>query len=170
MIANLLVDAGIFIAFLVASNPSLTGISLHEWLSVAFAGTILLHILMHWKWVVTLTRQFFYKLFHVSRLQYVIDALLLIAFTGIMLSGLMISKSVLPTLGLQASSNQAWRVVHATSASASLFLVGLHFALHWNWLTCAVKCHILSPLAKLFKSTPRIVPVPAEVKHNSRQL
>jgi hypothetical protein len=61
---NLTLDIIIFTAFLVVSNPSLTGLTVHEWLTLAFAAAIVTHLLFHWNWLVTMTKQFFKKLFH----------------------------------------------------------------------------------------------------------
>ena len=63
---NLILDITIFTAFFVIANPSLTGM---EWLALAFAAAIVTHLLFHWNWLVTVTKQFFKKLFHQSRLK-----------------------------------------------------------------------------------------------------
>jgi cytochrome b len=50
---NLLLDVGVFAALLIVMEPDLTGIAIHEWLSLAVAGTIIVHLLLHWKWITT---------------------------------------------------------------------------------------------------------------------
>ena len=110
---NLLIDIGILVALLVVMEPGLTGLALHEWLGVAFFGMIVLHLLLHWRWMVSLTAQFFKNLFQNSRLQYVVDAALLAAFTAAMLSGLMISRVVLPFFNLSVARNFAWTSLHS---------------------------------------------------------
>ncbi len=176
---NLLIDISIFSAFLVAMEPRLTGVSLHEWLSLALAATIIVHLLMHWKWIVTVGAKFFQNLWHSSRkpwhsslrkpwhssrLKFVVDALLFAAFTGIMLSGLMISRDVLPALGIQAGPGMAWRQLHSLSANAGMLLVGLHFALSWNWVVSTVKKYVTAPLAQLVRNPRRAEPVMAEIR------
>jgi hypothetical protein len=97
---NLYVDIAILIGFLVSYEPALTGITVHEWLSLAFTCALIVHLLLHWNWVVQITLKFFRKLFHSSRLNYVINLAILIDFVTIILSGLLISRSVLPAFGL----------------------------------------------------------------------
>jgi hypothetical protein len=143
---NLLVDSLIFTAFLVAFEPNLTGIAIHEWLSVAFAGALIIHLLLHWDWVVKITLQFFRKLFHSSRLNYIVDAVLLIAFITVMLSGILISRSVLTVLGIQVTASPAWRFLHSSSANLVLLMVGLHFALHWKWIVSTCSRYLVTPL------------------------
>ena len=76
---NFWLDALIFGGMLVALQPRLTGIAIHEWLGAAAALTLILHVVLHWDWVVGITRTFFRNLVHVSRLNYLLDAVLFIA-------------------------------------------------------------------------------------------
>jgi hypothetical protein len=156
---NLVLDIAIFSAFLAASNPALTGLAVHEWLSVSFIAALVTHILFHWDWIVTLSKTFFKKLIHSSRLNFVVDALLYIAITCVMLSGLVISRNVLATLGIQLAASPAWRSIHSLSANASLVFVALHFALHWDWVVSNLKRYVISPLNGLFRQRPEPIPV-----------
>jgi hypothetical protein len=160
---NLILDLGILTAFLVAMEPSLTGKSLHEWLAVSFSAVIITHILLHWKWITNVGINFLKKLFHSSRLKFVVDSLLFVSFTAIMVSGLMISRSVLPALGLSVAENPAWSMLHRLSANSTLALVGLHFALNWNWVVAMVKRYLAHPLAGLFQKHPAAALSPVEV-------
>lgn len=152
---NFWIDAAIFAGFLVAMNPPLTGIAIHEWLSLALAGTVVVHLLLHLKWITTVGARFIRRLFHSSRLKFVVDVVLFIAFTLVMVSGIMISRSVLTMLGVRLVSNPAWRFLHSASADAALWLVALHFALNWKWLVEMTKRILFSPLASLWR---RIIP------------
>jgi hypothetical protein len=146
-----LIDIGIFAAFLVAMEPGLTGIPIHEWFALALAGTIILHLLLHWRWIVSVTRKFFHNLFHNSRLQYMVDALLFVAFTIVMMTGLMISRSVLPLLNIPVTRNFfIWTRLHDLSANLTLFLVGLHFALHWDWVVRMSKRYLVLARLSIF--------------------
>ena len=152
---NLLIDLGIFVALLVALEPGLTGIPIHEWFSAAFAGAIVVHLLLHWDWIVNVMVKFFKKLFHTSRLQFAVDTLLFVAMTAVIASGLMISKTVMPALGLSAIRNPMMQGLHSLSANATLLLVGVHFALNWNWVVNAVRRVIVVPLQSLFHKQPQ---------------
>lgn len=168
---NLLLDAGILGAFLVALEPGLTGIAVHEWFSAALAGTLVVHILLHWKWVVGVVKQYFKKLLHVSRLQLALDILLFASFVTVMTSGLMVSRTILPALGLQLARNEAFRSLHSLSANATILLVGLHFALNWGWVVGAVKRHVIAPVRGLFARAPlpsASLPAAVEVKAQAR--
>jgi cytochrome b len=160
---NLAIDFGIFAAFLIAMEPNLTGVSIHEWLSVALAATIIVHLLMHWKWIISVGKTFFVKLFHSSRLKFFVDVLLFLDFTLLMLSGLLISRAVLPALGLGISGGFAWRSLHSLAANVGMALVAVHFALSWKWIVCTVKRYILAPIGRMFTHTKPQQPAPVTI-------
>ena len=151
---NLVLDLTIFAAFLVVSNPRLTGNSIHEWLGISFAAAIITHLLFHWQWLVKITTEFFKKLFHESRLNYVVDALFFIAMTGVTFSGILISRDVLQIFGLQVNASQSWRMIHSLTANLTLLTLGIHVALHWKWITANISRYILTPVRNLLPSYP----------------
>jgi hypothetical protein len=158
---NLLLDAGIFAAFLIAMEPHLSGVAIHEWLSLALAATIVVHLLLHWKWIVGVGAKFFKKLWNTSRLKFGIDTLLFVDFVAIMLSGIMISRSALPVLGIQITqANVQWRLLHSLSADAGIWLVGLHFALNWDWVVTTVKRIVITPIARFVQTKRTLQPAP----------
>ncbi len=161
---NLWLDFALLAGFLVIMEPPLTGLALHEWISLAVLATVIVHLLLHWRWVVSVTAQFFRNLFHSSRLQYIVDGLTFIVFTGAMFSGLMISRNVLPALGIRVLANFEWRGLHSLFANLSVILIGLHFALHWRWVVKMTRRHILSPLAGLFHRHEKLAGSVVEVR------
>lgn len=136
---NFIVDSAIFLAFLVAMAPHFSGMAVHEWLGVAFGAAIVTHLLLHWQWLVEVTKRFLRGAQPSARVNYVLNALLFIDITVIIFSGLMISEVALPSLGLQLASGGAWRGLHTTAANLFLPLVGLHIALHWQWVVKMVR-------------------------------
>ena len=69
-----------------------------------------------------------------------------------MLSGFMISESLLPALGMTLPRNLAWRSLHDLSSNLFLLLLGLHTALHWNWIVDAFKRYVFQPIGRLFST------------------
>jgi hypothetical protein len=158
-IANLMIDIGIFLAVLLALEPSFTGLAIHEWFVLSLAGMIIIHLLVHWQWMVSVTGKFFKNLFHNSRLNYVVDALFFVAFTAAVLSGLLVSHVVMPFLNIKVGQDAVWPKVHSLSADAALYLT----ALHWDWFVKLSKRYLVSPVLSIFrKPTPK----PAEIEKN----
>ncbi|MBS1964840.1 MAG: DUF4405 domain-containing protein [Chloroflexi bacterium SZAS-1] len=144
---NLIIDSAIFLAFLVAMAPRFSGIAVHEWLSIAFGAAIVTHLLLHWQWLVEVTKRFFGKAQLSARVNYVLNALLFIDFTLIIFTGLMISKVALPALGLTLAAGGGWRGLHELTANLFLPFTGLHIALHWQWIVNMFKRFVFAPLS-----------------------
>ncbi|NPV75003.1 MAG: DUF4405 domain-containing protein [Anaerolineae bacterium] len=160
---NLWLDIGVFTGFLVAMNPALTGIAIHEWFSLALAVALVVHLLLHWQWVTAVVLRFFRRLFHTSRLKFIVDVLLFTVFTAVIMSGIMISRSLTSVFGFSLNASHLWRFVHSASADVSLVLVGLHFALNWNCVVAMVKRYIFSPLASIGGRAVTSQPAPVKV-------
>lgn len=152
---DLLVDVAIFIAFLAALDPRLTGIAVHEWLSIAATAAVVVHLLLHWKWIVGVTGRLFGRLPGASRLNYAVNALFFVVLVVVVMSGLIISESALPLFGVQTvHHNIFWRQLHVLSSEALVFVLGLHVALHWRWIARTVDRYALRPALAPFRGAP----------------
>ena len=143
---NLIVDLVIFIAFLVVTAPHFTGMAIHEWLGLAFGAGIMTHLLLHWQWIVATTQRIFSNLPRQTRINHALNILLFIDITLVIFTGVMISESALPFLGISFAPGGMWRGIHTLTANASLGLIGLHVALHWQWIVNAMKKYVIQPL------------------------
>lgn len=152
---KLIVDVAIFLGFLIAMDPHSTGIAIHEWLATSLIAVLVVHLLLSWVWITQITRRFMSKVNNQTRINYILNWILFIDGTVIMLSGFMISESLLPFLGIQLPHNFAWRSLHELSTNLFLILLGLHTALHWSWIVEATKRYIFQPVGKLFSTRSR---------------
>jgi len=130
---NLAVDIVIFLIFLVVEAPKFSGLPAHEWLGIAIGAGALTHVLLHFSWVIEISKRFFGKAQTIARVNYVLNLVLFLAIVTIIFTGLMISKTVLPLLGITVAQNGLWRGVHTAGANLFILLVALHVALHWQW-------------------------------------
>ena len=127
---NLYLDLMLLIAFVVEMEEHFTGLHNHELLGLAFGIAIVIHVALHWNWVVSITKRFFSKVFHESRLNYVLNIALFADMAVIVVTGVLISR----TIGLRFSVPGAVEPIHLLSSYLSLVLIGLHVALHWKWI------------------------------------
>ena len=151
---NFWIDIATFIGFMIAMEPHSTGVSIHEWFTVAAVGTLIVHFVLHWDWFIRLTSRFLVKLFHSSRLNYLIAIAIFIGFTAIMVSGLMISEHFIPSLGLHPEGRYAWRRIHDLAANLTFLLVAVHVALRWEWVKAAFVRLVVAPFRKTRKADP----------------
>ncbi len=131
---NLVVDVVVLIVYLVAANPSLTGIALHEWLGLGTFVVFLVHLALHMEWVVETLRGIS-RPGRRSRIGAIaLAALALLAFCVCAVSGLMVSATVLPAMGFVATGYYFWDPLHAASAKILLALLLVHVVVHWRWI------------------------------------
>lgn len=152
---NFFLDFLILAVFLIIMEPLFTGITLHEWIGLGVGLTFIIHILLHWKWVVEATKRLFKKFPKKAKLNYILDLLLLIGSIFIILSSLIIARTIdFSWLGLGTYS-YTWFQVHVASSFLVLIVIGIHIGLHWQWTTSAFK--------KIFKinyKMPSIIKIP----------
>jgi hypothetical protein len=136
--------AGLVLALL---STSLTGLAWHEWLGIGVGVALIVHLLLGWKWIVSITQRLFRSLPALTRITYVVDFTLFVAMVLTIYSGLMISRVAIPALGLNgAAPNFLWRGLHSFASRSLLVMVGLHLAISWNWIVSTVRRHIIEPL------------------------
>ena len=148
---KLILDLTMFGTFLAVSNPHLTGNTIHEWLGVSLAGAVITHLLFNWKWIVNVAKTFFQKLWHKSRLNFVVNTLFFIAMTGSFFSGILISRDVMSTLGIQLNVSGSWKMLHSLMSNISVTMLAVHVALHWKWIVNSIGRYIVNPMGRLFQ-------------------
>ena len=147
---KLVIDAIIFVAFLVAMDPRSSGIAVHEWLATSLLAALVIHLLLSWDWITQVTRRFTGRMNGKTRINYILNWLLFIDVSVLMISGLLISEQVMPTLGISLPRNFAWRSLHELASNLFLILLGLHTAMHWSWVVNAFKRYVFQPIAQIF--------------------
>ncbi len=151
IVTNVVVNSILLLVFLIIYEEHATGISIHEWGALALVSIIVVHILLHWQWIVACGKRFFQNIKGCIRLNYIINIMLFVAFTAVIFSGLMISEVVMPAIGLRLPQSGFWRWLHGFAADVSLGLVVFHVGLHWKWVINAVKRTVVAPASSKAK-------------------
>ena len=150
---NYFVDIGIALGFLIVFSQEITGETLHEWLGLALFVGLFTHLLLHWKWVVNITKRIFSKkLNHKTRLNYMINGGLLMSFVMMGVSGLMISESVMPLIGL-GNGPDIWESIHEAVSNFTLLMVLSHLLLHTKWIIANTKKYLIPKKGLQFLQT-----------------
>lgn len=97
----------------------------HEWGGIALCGLFLLHKALNWKWIRAVTTGIIHRKVKLNA-RWIVDVLLLASMTAVLVTGLLISKT-LPTAIAGAHGLQVW---HYFFAAAALALSGIHLGLH----------------------------------------
>ena len=127
-------DVILLLAVAVLQEPRRTSISGHEWLGIAFAALLALHILLNWRWIVATLGRIRSTEPRRSRINASLNGALFVVMVITVLSGIAISEVLLPLVGLARSDHFAWMKIHSFFAGTALAIVGLHVALNWDWI------------------------------------
>ncbi len=136
---NLIVDGIALVVYLVAANPVVTGIGFHEWISLGLFVAFFVHVVLHIDWTLDTLRAAFSRPSFARVGNLVLDVLSLVSLTVVVVSGLLISGSVLPTFGFYADGYYFWDPLHSISAKVLLALLLVHVVVHWKWLASFIK-------------------------------
>lgn len=145
----LLVDAGLFFLFAIVINVPLTGIPIHEWLGIAIAITMIVHLVQHGDWIASIGRKLFIRTSLQNRVNYLLMVGLFIGFASITISGLLISEAALPFLGIDVTATPFWFWVHVSSVGWVIALTAIHTAMNWRWIVSATERLVFAPLRRL---------------------
>ena len=131
-------DSLMFLSFLVLMSWRFSGLIAHEWIGFAMIALVFGHLLVHWGWV----EETVGKAVNHSRRGRVVPLLLntslFLAMGTALVSGVVISKVVLPNHLLPGDYVQ-WHGLHETSATLALVIVGLHVALNWDRVRAGIR-------------------------------
>lgn len=155
---NFFLDVALALGFAVEMEVHFTGLPLHELIGLFFAVALAIHLILHWDWVVSITRTFFNKLWHDSRLNYVLNVLLLVDVIAVTVTGIVVSETLGLHFGLSPSQQTDWLTVHAFTSHLSLVITALHVALHWRWIATHTAKYLLPKGRPAAQSAKRFTP------------
>ena len=119
---------------------------LHLWFGILMIVAAVVHILVHWKWIVSMVRRIFYEITHWesrfnsrSRINLLINAAVGISFLLAAISGIYLlfvpgGRNAIPDPGI-IFSRTTWDLIHTWSGILMIIAALVHFAIHWKWVT-----------------------------------
>lgn len=136
-------DALLLVAFTLAYSLGFTGIASHEWLGIGLGVVLLVHLTLHWDWVIRTTGKLLRRGGR-ERFVWLVNLLLLVSMTLCIASGILISQVALPALGITVAASSFWGQVHGITAALTLILVPIHAALRWRWIAGVARRFVAS--------------------------
>ena len=121
---------------------------IHTWLSVGFVAVALLHLILHWKWVVSTIKRVFRSTIGKQKTtmsagawkNIFVDGVIAVSFIISAISGIYFifvgeSHGGLTPDPMFLFSRTIWELVHLWSSVLFISSFILHFAIHWGWVT-----------------------------------
>jgi hypothetical protein len=124
-------NIGMTVFFLLLMNYRFTGNMPHEILGVILLLFVLWHNGLNLRWYMTFLRgkQNFQRV-----LMTMVNLFFVLAFCVSMLSGLLISQSLVPVIALRGTNTLWLHEVHQSSSYICFIVIGIHLGLHWKIL------------------------------------
>lgn len=141
---NLFLDIALALAFVIEMEVGFTGQRYHEYLGVGIAVVFIIHIALHWRWIVQVSRQMLHRLLHLheSRFKYLLNVVVLVDLAFSIVTGILISNTLVFYLPLDGQVYEILRYLHIGSSRLSLLLIGLHIAVDWRWIVANARRHL----------------------------
>jgi hypothetical protein len=128
-------DAVLLAAFVMAEAFGFTGDAIHEWLGLGLGLALLVHLTLHWDWVLSASGRLLRRGGR-DRVLWAVNLTLLVTMTLCVASGVLISRVAVPDLGIASEPGaEFWTRLHSVTADLTIILVGVHVGLRWRWLT-----------------------------------
>ena len=142
----LILDSLLFVGVTVLQVVRLTGLTLHEWIGIAIAVPLLVHLVLQWQWITATWRRAMTEKRRRAQFNFLLNAVLFIFMTLAIFSGVLASEVVTPNLRLAAGRTSIWSDLHSFTTNTLVGLVGLHLALNWRWIVNAIRLHVVRAL------------------------
>ena len=134
---------------------------MHTWVGVGMVAVALIHLIFHWKWMVSMSKRMFSKLKGKTskmspkgRFNVLIDTLIALGFLVCAASGFYFlfagsSHGGLNTDPMFLFSRTTWDLIHTWSGVVFIGAAVVHFSIHWGWVVKVTR--------KVFTRTPELV-------------
>ncbi len=117
-------------------------------LGLFLIGLFIIHNIINWSWIKNISLRLTDKMLPIrSEICWMINFLLFVSFILIVISGIMISKTVFINI---KGDIILWKSIHYFASALAIILIGIHIGLHWNYLKRFITKRIKLP-AKIGK-------------------
>jgi hypothetical protein len=127
---RIIIDAAALLVYLVVANPLITGLAVHEWAGLAILVVFVAHTAVNLDAVFQVLHR---RASKVGIANLVLDIVLFITFMVVTVSGVMVSRYILPVFGFVAPGYFFWNPLHAIAAKVLLALLVVHVVAHFRW-------------------------------------
>ncbi len=126
----LIIDIIAAVVYIMAANPGVTGLAIHEWISLGTFVVFIVHGAQHYDWAIETFRKIKERPASVRTARLILDILTIASFMVVTVSGLMVSRFILPLLGMVAPGYFFWNPLHSISAKVLLALLVIHIVIN----------------------------------------
>jgi hypothetical protein len=128
---TMLHDVAMLLVIVALGSWRFTGVPWHEYLSIALAGAVFVHLLRQRSWIVSNASRLGALPNWRARVNVVLNILMFVTLVSVTASGLFASKVVWIHTAMPASVFIRWHEVHGYTGTWLQWLAALHIAVNW---------------------------------------
>jgi hypothetical protein len=114
--------------------------NLHDWSGLILGILVFIHLVLHWKWMVAMTKNLFkFKRLGKKYVNYFIDLGMLISFLIVFITGILKFPAFLLITGYFYTVSEEIFILHDWFALLIAGLAVTHVTLHWKWIVRMTK-------------------------------
>ena len=102
-------------------------------------------MLLSWHWIVSKGKRLFAGGSPRTRINYSINVVLFVSMVVAIVTGIVVSRVVLPAAGVATVLDRDWFELHDTSSDVLFRGIGLHLAMNWGWVLAALRRRAFTP-------------------------
>ena len=134
------------------SLPKVQMHRIHHWLGLLLMIVVSIHINLHWKWLVGITKGYFQRVNNIKmksfrkKTNFLVSLSLITPYFLVILTGIIKFPGFLPFLGISPISIPFYEIsiIHDWSGIIVITLTFVHLAMHTKWLVAKTKLIISS--------------------------
>lgn len=132
---KILIDVILFIVTILLFDIELIGNLNHEILGIAISILILIHIILNFKWIKQVTKNF-KKVNSKTKVMYVVDVFTMLIYLGAIICGIMISDKI---FNFHMGSNLYMMLSHLIFGRLAIIIMFIHLGMHLDRLLNKIK-------------------------------
>ncbi len=136
-ILKIAIDIIMLILMILLMSMNTTGELLHEILGIGIGIAFIIHIILNFKWIKSMTKNIGNKQLNAkSKILYWMNVILGIFMIGDMVTGILISESLFPNINIgDRASLIEW---HTWISYWMLIIMAIHLGFHWNMVVTGI--------------------------------
>lgn len=123
---KIIIDILLFIITIALFNIGLVGNLIHEILGTAMAILIIIHMLLNFKWIKQITKNF-KKTNTKTKIMYIVDIFIMIIYLGAIICGILIANEI---FNFHMSSSLGLVLTHLILGRLAIITMFIHLGLH----------------------------------------
>lgn len=150
---KIVIDSLLLAITVLLENNDITGRLNHEILGIIMAVLLVVHIIINWKWIKNITKNF-KKVNKKTKMMYIVNWLTMVIYFGAIILGILISSEIFK---FKTMSNSTLVLAHIIFGKLAIIVMFLHIGINLDVIFLKVKNKMIKKLIKILYTIIAII-------------